>query len=238
MTWPTGKPWSIFTDGGGDGAALTWAIDEIKMDKLPDTSDNEQFFYDWEISEGGGGAYNPLNQGDDPKNPGLTDTGSQYGGGAANYTGWQAGLEGAHDYITGMSSYHDLYVDLQKSDIQQAKYDLWQSPWASGHYGYGSEWSDATPPGKATALGKGGGGVDPSKGGGGSTTGGTPATDDSIGFGPFSISNSTLQRFGLIVLGGLMILIGIWMLAGHEALKIGVSAAKATGKTGAVAAAA
>lgn len=144
-------PWSIFTQGGGQGAALTWAEDLLRKIGAPETEGNKQFVYDWEVSEGGGGAYNPLNQGDVPGHPELTTSGSQYGGGAADYASWGDGLQGAADYL-GMSSYAGIEADLQANDPEAARSALWQSGWASSHYGYGSAFSDAAIPGHASAL--------------------------------------------------------------------------------------
>src|SRR5271166_362077 len=91
--------WSIFTDGGGSGAAVTWAQDLLTAIGAPLSAGNVQFVYDWEESEGGGGKYNPLNQGDVSGQPNLTSTGSQYGGGAADFVSWQAGITGAAAYL-------------------------------------------------------------------------------------------------------------------------------------------
>jgi len=143
--------WSIFTEGGGPGAALTWAIDLLKGISAPLTPGNEQFVYDWETSEGGGGKFNPLNQGTDPGNPALTSTGNQYGGGAADYVSWSAGLQGAEDYLN-MPAFTDIKASLQANDPVQARADLISSPWASSHYYGGSGFSTAAVPGKATAL--------------------------------------------------------------------------------------
>jgi hypothetical protein len=154
--------WSIFSQGGGSGAALTWAQDLLKRLGAPLTAGNEQMVYDWETSEGGGGQYNPLNQGDVPGDPSLTSTGSQYGGGAADYVSWDAGLTGAADYLA-MPAYAGVLAGLVSNDPKAAETALWDSPWAASHYGYGSAWSDAALPGKASVLaggssGSGGGG--------------------------------------------------------------------------------
>jgi hypothetical protein len=135
--------WSIFSDGGGDGAALQWATDFLNMLGAPATVSNIDFVYQWEKSEGGGGKYNPLNQGPVPGNPSLTTTGQQYGGGAADFASWQAGLQGAVDYLH-MSNYTQVLAALMRGDGQSAKTALWNSPWASSHYGYGSAWSNAS----------------------------------------------------------------------------------------------
>jgi hypothetical protein len=144
-------PWSIFSDGGGAGAAATWAIDLLKKIGAPLTAGNEQFIFDWETSEGGGGKYNPLNQGTDTLNPALTSTGNQYGGGAADYVSWSAGLQGAADYLT-FPNFSAIADDLKANNPTQARADLINSPWAASHYGGGSGFSQSPFPGKASAL--------------------------------------------------------------------------------------
>jgi hypothetical protein len=150
--------WSIFSDGGGSGAALTWAQQLLEALGAPLSQSNITFVYQWEESEGGGGVYNPLNQGVVPGNSSLTNSGNQYGGGAANYISWEAGIQGAVDYLH-MSNYTGVYAALKAGNGQQAQQALFSSPWASSHYGYGSEWSSATPPSTGTALDSSGGGV-------------------------------------------------------------------------------
>lgn len=61
---------------------------------------------------------------------------------------------------------------------------------------------------------------------GGSSTG----TGGGIGWGPFSLSYDTLERFGLIVLGGLFIIVGIWTLAGKQTIKLAGTAVGAAAK--------
>jgi hypothetical protein len=143
--------WSIFTQGGGDGAALTWAQDLLQALGAPVTEGNEQFIYDWEQSEGGGGQYNPLNQGVDPNNPSLTDSGNQYGGGAANYVSYAAGIQGAVDYLN-MPNYAGVKSALMANNPTSAEAALIQSPWAASHYGYGSAFSNAPLPGQSSSL--------------------------------------------------------------------------------------
>ena len=66
-------------------------------------------------------------------------------------------------------------------------------------------------------------------GDGGSNSSSTPATG-SLGFGPFSISYDVIERFGLVVLGGLLILVGIWLLAGKQSIKLVMQGAKTAAK--------
>jgi hypothetical protein len=143
--------WSIFTQGGGSGAALTWSDDLLTKIGAPLTPGDEQFVYDWEVTEGGGGKFNPLNQGPVPGDPSLTTTGSQFGGGAADYASWNAGLTGAADYLA-MGSFSTIASDLRADNPAGARSALIASPWAASHYDNGSAFSDAAIPGKASAL--------------------------------------------------------------------------------------
>src|SRR6266498_3794003 len=112
--------WSIFTQGGGKGAAVTWANDLLDAIGAPKSPGNVQVIYDWEVSEGGGGKYNPLNQGPVPGHPELTTTGSQYGGGASDYASWQAGLQGAADYLR-MPNFAGIADNLRAGRAQEAR---------------------------------------------------------------------------------------------------------------------
>lgn len=137
--------WSIFQQGGGDPAAVQWAHDLESMLGIQQSDANTQFIYDWEKSEGGGGKYNPLNQGPVPGHPELTTTGEQYGGGAADYASYGAGLQGAVDYLH-MSNYTHVLSSLQAGDAAGARSALIASPWASSHYGGGANFSNAPVP--------------------------------------------------------------------------------------------
>jgi hypothetical protein len=178
--------WSIFTQGGGTGAAAGWAEDFLAEAGLPVSPANEQFVYDWEESEGGGGAWNPLNQGDVAGSPQLTSTGSQYGGGAADYVSEAAGLEGAVDYLN-YPDYSGVKAALETSSYSGAEQALWASPWAASHYGYGTRWNTAAFPGDATS------------------SAGTAATLDNAGSTVGGIAGAALGPGGVIagtVLGG------------------------------------
>lgn len=143
--------WSIFDQGGGPGAAVTWAQDLLQAGGYPETLANEQFVYDWEESEGGGGVDNPVNQGPVPGQPQLTTTGEQYGGGAADYASIPAGIQGTLDYLN-MPAYAGVKQGLERSDYQAAASALWASPWAASHYGNGSAWNTDALPGQASAI--------------------------------------------------------------------------------------
>jgi hypothetical protein len=148
--------WSIFSQGPAaaaawakaflQGASQAWGVNV-------DTPANEQFVYDWEKSEGGGGANNPLNQGPDPSHPEFTSTGPQYGGGAADYVSIDAGIAGGIDYLD-MPNFSGVKQALEGGNNYQADAQaLWGSPWAASHYGYGSAWNtDAMPATTADAA--------------------------------------------------------------------------------------
>jgi hypothetical protein len=221
--------WSIFQQGGGQGAAVTWAKDFLSALGVSQSPANVQFVYDWEVSEGGGGKYNPLNQGPVPGQPQLTTTGSQYGGGAADFASYQAGITGAVDYLN-MPAYSGVLAALKSSNYKAAEQALWASPWAASHYGYGASWSTATPPGAQPLAG----GTAPD---GTSTTG---LTIPGIGsLSPSSIASGLLggiasafgvgsikdmmERLGLIILGFALVIVGIRILStgsGKQAINI------------------
>lgn len=222
--------WSIFSDGGGDGAALTWAKDLLSADGVPDTPATEQFIYDWEKSEGGGGKFNPLNQGPVPGHPELTTTGSQYGGGAADFASWQSGITGAVDYLN-MPNYTAVQAALKRGDAAGARAALIASPWAASHYGNGASFSNASIPGQASALANytGGGSVQDAAGdpcsllfgtakqacentrtlasGGGSGGGFLASVLKALGV---SSLVDAVERLGLIVLGAVIVIVALW----------------------------
>jgi len=223
--------WSIFQEGGGPGAAGTWAQDLLKAIGAPVSPGNQQFIYDWEVSEGGGGKFNPLNQGPVPGQPGLTTTGSQFGGGAADYASWQAGLQGAVDYLH-MPNYKAVLSNLKANNPAAARAALWASPWAGSHYGYGSAWSNDPFPGKTSVLPITA--TDTSVTGGlGGLLGGGLSISGILG-SVLGDMRDVLERLGLILLGGALILLGIHMLsggnAGGQVTNITETAAPAKGK--------
>jgi hypothetical protein len=240
--------WSIFTNGGGDGAALTWAENLLQALGAPQTPGNEQMVYDWEVSEGGGGVYNPLNEGPVPGQPQLTSTGSQYGGGAADYVSYQAGIQGAVDYLN-MSNYTQVKAGLMANNPSAAESALIASPWAASHYGGGAAFSQDTIPGQASSLiSTSGSAVDAS-----SITGTTSAanwiTNLFTGSGqeqdiqnlfgtsskPSALTSDLRNgavRFGLIVIGGIILIIGLIRLTGSSKSVGQVAALPVTGPVG------
>lgn len=143
--------WSIFTDGGGKAVAVGWADQLLKLIGAPRSAGNVQFVYDWEVSEGGGGRFNPLNQGPVPGQPNLTTTGQQFGGGAADFASWQAGLTGAAAFLA-MPAYQGIRAALRKDDPTAARAALIASPWAASHYNGGASFSNAPVPGGTPVL--------------------------------------------------------------------------------------
>jgi len=157
--------WSIFREGGGPQVAVGWAKQFLSKLGAPDTPGNEEFVYQWEKAEGGGGKYNPLNQGPVQGKPYLTTTGEQFGGGAADFASWDAGLQGAYDFLH-YKHYSGVLVGLMANNPVAARQALWASPWAASHYGYGANWPNVGLPGGQPILPPTGGGAG---GGGGST---------------------------------------------------------------------
>lgn len=167
--------WSIFTDGGGDQVAVGWAQQFLTALGAPVTPGNVQFVYDWEKSEGGGGKYNPLNTGPVSQHPEWTTTGEQFGGGAADYASWDAGIMGPVYYLQHyqQNTYSKILQALKNNDPTGARAALWNSPWAASHYGYGSNWSNAVVPGGQPIL--------PSSGAG---TGTSTVANQTVAFDP------------------------------------------------------
>jgi hypothetical protein len=143
--------WSIFTDGGGPEVAVGWAQQALRQIGAPVTPGNVQFMYDWQKAEGGGGKFNPLNMGPVPGQPTLTTTGQQFGGGAADYASWQAGLLGFQSFMN-MSNYTSVRDSLIANKPAAARAALWASPWASSHYGMGASWPNDPVPGGSPIL--------------------------------------------------------------------------------------
>jgi hypothetical protein len=143
--------WSIFKEGGGKGTAQAWAQSLLQAIGAPVTPSNTQVIYDWEVSEGGGGKYNPLNQGPVPGHPELTTTGSQFGGGAADYKSYSAGIQGAADYLS-MSNFKAIQQALKAGNADAARAAIIASPWAGSHYANGSAFSTEPLPGQASSL--------------------------------------------------------------------------------------
>ena len=134
--------WSIFSQPNGDLLATAWAVQLLQALGVQNASPGQiQFVYDWEKSEGGGGAYNPLNQGPVPGDPSLTTTGQQYGGGAADYASWQDGIAGAVAFLN-MPNYTGVKQAILNDDPSGAAQALWASPWAGSHYGNGANWNN------------------------------------------------------------------------------------------------
>lgn len=215
--------WSIFSQPGD--APKAWAQDLLSLIGAPRTPGNVQFVYDWEKSEGGGGKFNPLNQGPVPGQPGLTTTGSQFGGGAADFASWSAGLQGASDYLH-MPNFQPILNNLKANNPVGARSALIASPWAASHYGGGSAFSNApVPGGKASLPGvtasltsAPGGALNPSNWpsellGGIAQSAGAKSTQD------------FLIRTGLIVLGGLLLIVAVVVLAGRSAAQTAITLA-------------
>lgn len=148
--------WSIFKEGGGPEVAVGWAHQLLQKLGAPDTPGNVEFIYQWEKAEGGGGKYNPLNQGPVAGKPWLTTTGEQYGGGAADFASWDAGLQGAYDFLH-YNYYKGVLAGLMSNNPTAARSALWASPWAASHYGYGKNWPFVSIPGGTPVLPVGGG---------------------------------------------------------------------------------
>lgn len=213
--------WSIFKEGGGKGVAVTWAGDLLSAIGAPQTPGNMQVIYDWEVSEGAGGKYNPLNQGPVPGHPELTTTGSQYGGGAADYASWQAGIQGAADYLN-MQNFRSIKNALVSGNSSAARNAIISSPWAASHYGHGSSFSGEALPGNAQAL-PGVSQADFTNGSQISETIGSTFLNALLkGLGLPDVKDLA-ERTGLIVMGTILVVFGLIQLTGarEKAIEIG-----------------
>lgn len=140
--------WSIFDQPAS--VQTNWVSLLLNALGAPQNQSDQNMVWDWMKSEGGGGVWNPLNQGPVPGQPQLTTSGIQYGGGAANFANEQAGIQGAVDYLH-MPYYQAVLQDLMQGNGSGAAQALWQSPWAGSHYGYGSAWNTSPYPGNSGA---------------------------------------------------------------------------------------
>jgi hypothetical protein len=229
----TPQPWSIFQQGGGQGAAVTWADELLSRLGDPKTTGAEQVIYDWELSEGGGGWRNPLNLEGGKR---AFSTGVVGAPAVSNYATYGGGLADTRDRIRSLIP--NLSRDL-KSNPDQARSDIIASAWSgSSHYGGGKTFSTAPLPGHKSAL-KG----SPGPGGGSSTLTGKgitcPGFWQSIFLGPSGFADwlacrqisgikgssnnffvklfedpvDYLERGGLIVFGAILIIIGLAAIA-------------------------
>jgi hypothetical protein len=232
-------PWSIFTDGGGKEVAVGWAQQLLRQINAPVTPGNTQFVYDWEVSEGGGGKFNPLNQGPVPGQPQLTTTGQQYGGGAADFASWQAGLQGAADYLN-MPNFTSVRDALKRNDPVGARSALIASPWAASHYNGGASFSNEALPGGKPVLPPAGGGGPGSSGSSTSSNADPTCAGSWPNIGPVGggcmIHKATLRHVagGLLMgAGGIIALPGVLVLVAFG-LKTSGGLGKAADVAGAV----
>jgi hypothetical protein len=226
--------WSIFTNGGGPQVAVGWAQQFLKRIGAPVTPGNVEFVYQWEKSEGGGGKYNPLNQGPVQGHPELTTTGEQFGGGAADYASWDAGLQGAY-YFLHYNFYKGVLQNLQANNPAAARAALWASPWAASHYGYGKNWYFGTIPGGTPILP---GSAEAMAGSGGGNTTATdvsatapptcawnlaaPSLSTPNSIGPLPLPNVTIGGQSFCVLSKTQVRVGLSLLLLGGAVAVGM----------------
>jgi hypothetical protein len=141
-----GVPWSIFSQPGGQRQAVWFAGALLRAVGAPVTPGNLQVIYDWEVSEGSGGWYNPLNGGDFG---GLSVSGQQYGGGANNYPSLAVNVRAMAGILLNDTQYgYGAVVSALRANLPYAaRAAIWDSDWAASHYGYGSSFSGAPLPG-------------------------------------------------------------------------------------------
>jgi hypothetical protein len=111
----------------------------------PVTRGNLQVIYDWQVSEGSGGWYNPLNGGDFGN---LAISGQQYGGGANNYPSLGINVKAMAGILLNDQGfgYGAVVSALRANDAQGARQAIVNSAWAGSHYNGGSAFSNAPLP--------------------------------------------------------------------------------------------
>lgn len=226
--------WSIFQQDPSGGMAVSWAKQFLSMIGAPQTPGNVQFVYQWEKSEGGGGQFNPLNVGPLSGHTDLLvpgDTGSHFGGGAADYNSWQSGLLGAM-YGVQLPAYKGVLDNLKANNPSAARSALWASPWAASHYGFGHNWFSGTIPNGTQNLPPLNTSTAPTSGGGSTATAASDVTGSTcawqLNFGPVNgcvVSYDQvgeLISFPIFMFGTMIVVIGMAFLvvAGFRNTKV------------------
>ena len=140
-----GVPWSIFSQPGGQRLAVSYAGALLRALGAPVTPGNVQVIYDWQVSEGSGGRYNPLNGGDWG---GLAISGTQYGGGANNYPSLAVNVRAMAGILLNDTQYGygQIVSALRANNPGAARAAIIDSMWAASHYNGGASFSDAPVP--------------------------------------------------------------------------------------------
>jgi LysM repeat protein len=135
-----GVPWSIFSQPGGQRMAVAFSGALLRAIGAPVTRGNLQVIYDWQVSEGSGGWYNPLNGGDFG---GLSVSGQQYGGGANNYPSLAVNVRAMAGILLNDTQYgYGAVVSaLRANNPSAARQAIWASQWAASHYNWGGSFS-------------------------------------------------------------------------------------------------
>ncbi len=117
-----------------------FAIDVLRgVGNTAPTEDMIQFIIEWTIAEdGSNGALNrnnPLNT----TQMGFNETTTINDDGVKGYRTYQDGLSATLQTLS-YTYYTEIVAGMQTNDVQRAKQGLFNSPWASSHYGYGASW--------------------------------------------------------------------------------------------------
>ncbi len=65
--------------------------------------------------------------------------------GVQGYATWQDGIEATARTLE-QDNFAGVRAALLANDAQMARQELWASPWAASHYGYGAAWPEGTQP--------------------------------------------------------------------------------------------
>jgi hypothetical protein len=133
------------TQPNGQAQAVSFAGALLRAVSAPVTPGNVQVIYDWEVSEGSGGWYDPLNGSDFG---GLAISGQQYGGGANNYPSLAVNVRAMAGILLNDTQYgYGAVVSaLRANDPSAARTAICNSDWAASHYDWGASFSDAPLP--------------------------------------------------------------------------------------------
>ena len=117
------------------GTNYDWAKLVLIFAKLPATDDNVTVFTRWMRQENGADDWwnrnNPLNNG----------WGSGGGGGTGTYPNLVVAAENAAEAMRTLPGYQGFVSAFERgAPMEEIESAIWNSNWASGHYGYGSHW--------------------------------------------------------------------------------------------------
>ena len=118
------------------GTNYDWAKLVLILAGLPASEDNVTVFTRWMRQENGADDWwnrnNPLNNG----------WGSGGGGGTGRYPNLVVAAQNAAEAMRTLPGYQGFVSAFEReAPMDEIESEIWNSPWASGHYAYGGHWS-------------------------------------------------------------------------------------------------